>query len=383
MAPSGPTGGDSLPSSGRHNSLGLGTRELAALLQLLDSLEQKRNRREQVRMPYRKLSIPVRVTHPGGSTAIPVLMAARNISSTGINLLHNAYVHPGSKCTITLTHLERGEIGMDASVLRCEHVRDLVHEVTLKFVAPINLREYVKPDPFSDFFSIENVDPAGLEGSLVYVDDSAIDHTLLAHYLKPTKLRLRSAMNAQQGLDMIRSGCDMAIVDFDMPGTDGVAMISQLRGEGFSTPILIVTSDTSPASRARLTSVNTSAILAKPLSPELLLRAIAEFLVVGTANGPLSCSLPSDHPNYSLVPSYLEQLRQYATRLMDAIEKEDATACRSICFQITGSAPSVGFGQLALLAEQANRAVAASMSPKESATPLRALISACERAKVA
>ena len=81
------------------------------------------------------------------------------------------------------------------------------------------------------------------------------------------------------------------------------------------------------------------------------------------------------------VEAYVEEVRGFALRLEKAIEKDDAMAARSICLQIAGTAPSLGFGSLGQVAEDAAKILVSSMSIEESIKPIQGLIAACRRVK--
>src|SRR3989337_1747869 len=65
-------------------------------------------KREFVRWPFRLTTARLRVVNPGAPTEQAFKVACRNISCSGISLLHSAYVHVGSPCTIELEHPRRG-----------------------------------------------------------------------------------------------------------------------------------------------------------------------------------------------------------------------------------------------------------------------------------
>ena len=111
------------------------------------------------------------------------------------------------------------------------------------------------------------------------------------------------------------------------------------------------------------------------------LRAMGEFLLVRKNTGVMTSTLSRDDPARGMVDSFVNDLHRFAQRLEAAVGKQDAETARSICMQVAGSAPSLGFEALSKLAQSAAEALAQSMSVAESLVPLRSLISACERAR--
>lgn len=370
------------PVRGRLNSIGMQPRELELLVSEMNAGQSGKGakRREYVRMPFAHASIPMRITHQGGA-AMEILVACRNLSSGGMSVLHSAYLHTGSKVVVRLPNSEGHPVDMSGWVCRCVHVRGVIHEIGIRFATQIRLRDYVKCDPFDDCFSLENVKPEQLKGSVLYVEDSEMDHTIVRHFLRETELRLVPARTPLEGLKQAADPFDLILTDYDMPGMDGAKFVETLRSQGVDTPVIMLTADTSSVARSRLTSSKVNAFLTKPLSQPVLFRAIAEFILAGKITSGLSTSLPRDHPSHCLVETFVSQCKLYAKKLADVVERNDAEACRSLCNQIRGSAGAMGFESVGRAADEASRAVASSMDVSEASRQVRALIALCERVR--
>lgn len=377
-------GRQSPEGAGRLNTLGMGHKDLAQLHELLDSkgeAPEARRKRGFVRWPFRLASLPLKVMQPGSCIASELRVACRNLSAGGMSVLHNSYLHTGSKVVVTLEHPAHGPVELEGTVSRCRHVRGVVHEIGIRFKQSIQAREFVRLDPFADCFSLESVHAEELKGVMVHLDDSEMDQKLVRHFLRETQIRLRTTAHAQEAIRYAREGCDLILADYYLDGMDGAQFVGQLRAEGINVPVILATSDTSMVTRARLSELSVNAFLTKPISQDILMRAIAEFMMEGGTSGAPTSSLPREHPNYALVAGFVEQLRAYAKQLADIEARDDAAACRTACLQIKGSAPALGFDAIADLAEEAVKAVTASMSVAESSRPVRALIAACSRAR--
>ena len=74
---------------------------------------------------------------------------------------------------------------------------------------------------------------------------------------------------------------DIALLDLDLPGLDGLALARQLRAQGFDAPLLAVTAradaDAEPLARA----AGFDGFLRKPLTGEMLMDAIEALLPEG------------------------------------------------------------------------------------------------------
>lgn len=373
-------------ASGRINTIGLQGKDLEALFESLDSgrSTESTKKRDFVRWPFRQASLLVHVFQNGGSNPTPIHVACRNLSCGGISLLHSAYIHLGTKVQVTLPHPERGNVSIPAFVVRCTHLRGVIHEIGVKFNKPIQAREYFKTSTANTQFSLENVEAGNLVGTLIYVDDSDLDLRIVRHYLRETQLRLRTAPNAEEGLKLAREGCDLILADYQMPGMTGVDFAVEVRKLGINTPIIITTSDTSPLTRQKIESVSVNGFLAKPVTQDMLLRAVAEFLVAskdGTVAG--TTSLDRDNPNYVLVEAFIGQIPQFLKRLNDAITRDDEHLARTVALQLKGLAPTLGFDVLGNVADEAATMLAATASVTESLRSVRSLIASLERASAA
>jgi two-component system, LuxR family, response regulator FixJ len=78
------------------------------------------------------------------------------------------------------------------------------------------------------------------------------------------------------GADFFREGPDVAclIVDYQMPGLDGLDLIAELRQRGSTVPAIMITGASAPTLERRATQLGIRQVLRKPVSAQALLRAI-------------------------------------------------------------------------------------------------------------
>lgn len=370
------------------NTLRLDGHGLGKVLADLDSTRSKGvARRRHYRWPFANERLTVEVQHAGGNH-LTLALAARNISSGGVGLLHNAYMHPGTACTVNLPQIvdRSAYTPVAGKVVRCRHVRGVIHEVGIRFESPIRMREFVAVDPMQGGFTLEHVDPAKLIGSVLHVDDSAVDRRLVRHHLRDTQLTITTAEDGATAIRRAAEGFDIILCDLDLPDMSGADLLERLRTDGVQTPILMLTADSDPTVRAKLRALRATAFLSKPLTPEALLRALGEFLLGeagggADAGGPVFCSLAPDDPTAAIVPEYIEDLKVAAGRLKEAIAKDELLAARRVAFQLKGSAAVLGFAPIGEAAEAAVVSLTATGSVGESARPLKQLMSLCLRAR--
>jgi DNA-binding response OmpR family regulator len=62
----------------------------------------------------------------------------------------------------------------------------------------------------------------------------------------------------------LQGGIDLAILDIRMPGMDGVEVLRQLRAEGRTYPVILLTANITPAEKTRGYAAGASAYIIKP-----------------------------------------------------------------------------------------------------------------------
>ncbi|CAN5715033.1 hypothetical protein BH11PLA1_BH11PLA1_11100 [soil metagenome] len=361
----------------------------ADLLRLEEEMDAKNPggspRRSFLRWPFPKEAVLVEMIQPSGATS-RLRYACRNLSTTGIGILHSTYVHIGTKCIVHLPRLDGGVATFAAIVARCMHYRGVIHEVGLKFDAALNVREYVGIDPMRGGFTMEHVDPGKLTGSLLHIDDSSMDRRLVRHHLRETNLNIVSAETASQALARASEGFDVIICEHDLPDMTGPALAESLRSQSIPTPIIMTTSDTRLAKDASQRSPCVSAYLLKPLTQEVLLRAMAEFMLMSRGDsdsgGPIYSTLAQTDSAFGFVPEFVEELREVSIRLGAGLEAKDTAALKRTCAQVRGAAKGVGFAIVGTAAESAVLALEHPDKATEWGRAVRALMGACARVKV-
>jgi CheY-like chemotaxis protein len=381
-----PTGSARSPAApSRPNSIGMSPRDLGALLDELDGNPGPGSdpRRGFVRWPFRRESIPLELSQPGGGSPQRLAVACRNLSRGGMSVLHGAYCHVGSRCRVTLPHPSRGDIGVDGFVTRCAHVRSMVHEIGIRFNTPIDAREFVEMDPLIGCFAIEHVDPELLEGSILHVEQSATERRIVRHHLRASRLTFRKATDVESAVALAKDRSDDAcICNADAGGTwGGIEIVRALRAAGMKAPIIMVASESDRAARRRMSEAGANAFVLRPVQRDVLMRALAEFLLLDRKGDPLVCALPAGDPRLGQTEEAVRRVRAFAQRLEQMTERDDPLACRALCAQIRDACPAICLTSIAQMADLAARTLNASQSVSESIREIRGLIAACKQAR--
>lgn len=358
----------------RANTLGLTAASLDSLLDLMEgSVTPAKGgavQREFVRWPFRQPSVQLQLIHPGGS-AVTMRVACRNVSCGGAGLLHAAFVHPGSRCTLHLPRRSGEVVELHGRVVRCKHVVRMIHELGVKFDAPIDVRQFMPAEAMAEAFSRERVRAEDLKGAVLLVDDAPLQQKLLGHLLRETQLRLRIARTVAEGLEAARGPCDVIIADYHLPDATGADLIHRLRDSGSTTPVIICTCDDTPATREKAMRARPDGFLLKPVPEARLLQALAEFL--GAAK-------PGSAPaaGSALRESLAGELKAYGQRLREAVAGGDAMGAFVVCKQVRAEAPMVGMESLGERAGRVADALSATMKVSDCREELEEVARLCE-----
>ncbi len=113
--------------------------------------------------------------------------------------------------------------------------------------------------------------------SVLVVDDSASLRNMVTFTLKQEGYQVVEAGNGQEALSKAQTGrFDLVLTDVNMPIMDGITLCSELRKlPAFKfTPILVLTTESSPEMKQRGKAAGATGWLVKPFNPEKLLSTI-------------------------------------------------------------------------------------------------------------
>jgi CheY-like chemotaxis protein len=104
------------------------------------------------------------------------------------------------------------------------------------------------------------------------VDDSKLARMVLTSAFRRVKpdWDLVEAASADDAMQAISAGTvDLALIDFNMPGTDGLELVAMIRKSHPKMPIAVVSANVQDEIMARARELN-AAFVAKPLTDEAL-----------------------------------------------------------------------------------------------------------------
>jgi CheY-like chemotaxis protein len=353
---------------------------ITAILDKLDAADGSkfRNRRESPRYLFRRIDVPVRVFHPGGTDGLK-LVATRNLSNVGLGFLCTGFLHIGTKVETMLTRRTGGDDVIVGKVIFCVHVSGSFHQIGVRFDQKIAPRSYV------DRASLEKLDRAGLPpttlgGHVLHVDDSEVERKLLAHYLKPTKITLTSIPSGDDPIAAVKaSNVDLVLCEANLKAMTGEQLIAQLRTAGYAGRVIVITSETKGDRLRALKQAGATGMLGKPYDQAKLFSLIGAFLKRVAADTGVVSALAAQPEMKSLIERYVANVQQLAKDIEAAMRENQIDRIRHICNSLKGSGTSYGFAVLSDSAKETMRALDATMSMQESDEQIKKLLDLCKR----
>ncbi|MEQ8316862.1 MAG: PilZ domain-containing protein [Phycisphaerales bacterium] len=374
--------------SGLHNTLNLSAEQLGMIMDDLDAAgEGGRVRRNHARLSFRIPAIEVEVYQPSGGS-VNFCVACRNLSRGGLSVVHSSYMHVGTRCRIKMTHNTDGPVWIKATVVQCRHVTGRVHDVGLKFDKEIDVNDFMELDPLSDNFSLETVEAKKLEGRVLLVTASDIDRKLIEAYLSDTSLRMIHVEGYEEILGQFSEPFDAVLCDFDKDVGAASEAVRGLRSAGHGVPVIAFAGDISDGDKALIRESRASALLRKPIDKSLILKALAEFILLGRGAGenlPAPAAKQETDPSLkALADLFAKDLVKFADEITQATQSGDEKNLRYICARIRGTGPLLGHGAVADAAGRVLASLDAEEGSIETSTEaINALTSMCRLVRAA
>jgi two-component system chemotaxis response regulator CheY len=117
--------------------------------------------------------------------------------------------------------------------------------------------------------------------TILAVDDSTSIRQMVAFTLKSSGYDVVEAVDGMDGLDKARSGTfNLVLTDLNMPRMDGLALVRGLRAlaQYATTPILILTTESSDDMKAQGRAAGATGWLVKPFDPQKLIEVVKKVI---------------------------------------------------------------------------------------------------------
>lgn len=114
--------------------------------------------------------------------------------------------------------------------------------------------------------------------SILVVDDSPDNLTMVGLFLKGTGVQLAMAENGLRAIDMVgERDFDLILMDVQMPKMDGHEATRHIRDRGFEKPIVALTAHAIKAEKERCLQSGCNSVITKPVSRTRLLEEIVKY----------------------------------------------------------------------------------------------------------
>ncbi|MCP3902641.1 MAG: response regulator [Planctomycetes bacterium] len=331
------------------------------------------------RFEFPVADIPIKVEHPDGGTA-SFLVFGRNISRSGMSVLHGGYLHPGSTCHIVLARVKEGPLVVRGEVRHCRLFAGSCHELGIRFEREIDPSLLVgsapeeamggKPEPEEEVVQVN--------GRILVAEPFAPDHHLLEHRLGVYGLEVQIAETAGAVIDGIRLlKLDLILLGLRMVSQHGLRTIQKVRGMGFRRPIIALMAEVSPELEEQARAAGANEIIHKPYDINYLVAQIRVHLGDKTLARPVR-STEEDRPGMPpLIGKYVSLVRRTADQVERTFADSEWEELREYCYQLKGSGCSYGFQHMTVSAISALRALEGGETTDEAKTAITALLECC------
>ncbi len=318
-----------------------------------------RDKRRSKRLPYKNVKgLTLEVTHPGGST-VRFLVKPRNISRSGLSVLHGGFIHTNTPAVVPLRSLTGKPVLVSAKIVTCRHIRGRIHELGIAFEKPIELSQFVLDadmgEPGHDDEHWVPVSLPTLRGSVLVVDEWESDRSLLEYDLTKLGLRVTLADGGADALRLLRGGrFDLVLTGEWLGDLSGADLAAAMRKTGCEAPLIGVFADGAPALAEAAMRAGIGTVITRPYKIEHLGQLLLQYLAFDGGGGAGTSDLSTKWVESGMRPMILSFLQGLEIRLADLEQQVAAGVADPLptCLRVKSAAASYGFPKISDTAEE-------------------------------
>lgn len=338
-------------------TLHLNDRDKAKLLWAIEQANRKDENAPQraLRISCTNNEAMITLKSDGGSEA-KLAVLARNLSQWGIALVHGRYVHPNSRCVVTIPAKTGMMYDALGTVRHIRHIQGTIHELGVQFDEPIDLSEFVDMSQAEEtqymreladeMPNSEGEDVDQLINRVLVVDDFSCDRKLFSHWLTQAGLEVTASADSRSAHVQVQEQVfDLLIVDLCLGTEKGIDLISEMRRNNVVAPIIAVSADEDPQILADVLSAGANDFLKKPFTKSGLTKKVNALLGVNGADmlTPIYSTQQADTEMRPLLTEFARKLKSYIEDLREASAQTNHDAIGELTRKLKGAGEGYGF----------------------------------------
>ena len=333
------------------------------LLDRLDAAETAAEvlpyQRKFERYRYRQKRCVVKMQQPGAAGMTTHQVISRNLSANGMCFLHGGYVHVGTSCVVELISTHGTWLEMKCEVVRCTLVEGTIHEVGVRFAAPV--------EP-GDFCSSAN------KMQVLLVEAEPLPAKLMKHHLGTLGADVTVADTGPKAVNLAAQQLfDVIFMDIDTAFLGGRDSVGELRRAGYTGVIVGLSNSARAEQRDICISAGCDSHLPKPVTIGSLTP-----ILESVKSEPLISTM---HQDQTMIPLIEEFIAELPKRIHDIESAAVAGSPDTICTVLQllrANAGGLGFAPISELAKTIEEAVVTANSIDGIQDDLRELTRLCK-----
>jgi CheY-like chemotaxis protein len=206
----------------------------------------------------------------------------RNLSKSGAAVLVGSFIHPGTACHLTLRAKDGTARSMAGVVRWCRHAKARAHDLGVQFETPISPREFCIINEGECVLNLERVDVTNLVGSVLVVDEDRETHALFQSVFSASAVVVNFARSGAEAVSMLGQSPDVIVTESALPDMTGVELLKKVRESGKQMPVILIAKEVADELRMEAFGGGASEMLTRPVTPDIVLRAVGEHLKVAS-----------------------------------------------------------------------------------------------------
>lgn len=318
--------------------------ESSATLALRDS-DHRLHKRICYHSPFLSLSLSAR--HMSAST---ICVVTRNISRSGISVLHSNFIHPGTLATVSLQRLDSSVIPIRGKVVRCSHLSGIVHEVGIKFDIEIHPQEFIRFLPLDAFRSLNQTSPHQLTGKVDIITSNNELFNSVKEVLEDSDVHLQQYSNIDEFLLTDPTDDRVVISVHESPSSQGPLMAHKLRAADYQGPLILMGQIEAKQDTGAFQLSTADTFLPYPFDANDLYTALGEYLLHNWR--PETLAKIRSYKDPGAIELIQNELAKISVRLDQLIRTKNVEGLINQCTIMESIAPLIGAHALVDISQQ-------------------------------